>query len=228
MQRREITRTTVAVTELGFGAAVIGNHYRATSEHEALDAVAAAWDAGIRYFDTAPHYGLGLSEQRLGAALRDYPRDEYVLSSKVGRLLVPNEHPQGTDTEGFAVPDDLRREWDFSKDGVLRSIEATLRPVHGAKYDYQDAPSEVVTRARAIAEVCEAHGTTLPAAAIAFPFTHPAVVNVTLGMRSREQVERNARLHADPVPEALWAELRDQGLIRFEEAMGLLRTDAAG
>jgi D-threo-aldose 1-dehydrogenase len=54
------------------------------------------------------------------------------------------------------------------------------------------------------------------------------VVNVTLGMRTREQVERNARLHADPVPEALWAELRDQGLIRFEQAMGLLRTDAAG
>ena len=71
--------------------------------------------------------------------------------------------------------------------------------------------------ATAIAEVCEARGTTLP-----------AVVDVTLGMRTREQVERDARSPADPVPEAVWAELHDQGLIRFEQAMGLLRTDTAG
>src|SRR5947209_8120038 len=126
MRRRTIARTPVAVTDLGFGASVIGNLYRATSDDEAAAAVAAAWEAGIRYFDTAPHYGLGLSERRLGAALRSYPRDQYVVSSKVGRLLVPNEHPRGVDSEGFAVPDDVRRQWDFSRDGVLRSIEASL------------------------------------------------------------------------------------------------------
>jgi D-threo-aldose 1-dehydrogenase len=319
-----IPGTPIELTELGFGGSVIGNLYRAIPDEDAAEAVTAAWGAGIRYFDTAPHYGLGLSERRLGAALRQYPRDQYVVSSKVGRLLVPNENPRGTDPEGFDVPDDLRRQWDFSRDGVLRSIEATLertgldrldivyvhdpdehwpeaadqampalaelrdqgvigaigagmnqqtmlarflretpadlvmlagrytlldqsalrdvlpaatelgksvvavgvfnsgllsrdRPADNAKYDYQDAPPELVTRARAIAELCEAHGTTLPAAAIAFPFTHPAVVNVTLGMRTRDQVERNARLRDQPVPNALWTDLAAQGLIKATE-----------
>ncbi|MGW1275245.1 aldo/keto reductase, partial [Streptomyces sp. NPDC002491] len=126
LQRRQIKNTPVSLTKLGFGASVIGNLYRVTPAEDAAGAIDAAWQAGIRYFDTAPHYGLGLSESRLGAALRDRPREEYVISSKVGRLLVPNEHPCGADTEGFAVPDDLRRQWDFSRDGVLRSIEDTL------------------------------------------------------------------------------------------------------
>ena len=86
----------------------------------------AAWQAGVRYFDTAPHYGLGLSERRLGQALKGFPRAEFVVSSKVGRLLVPNPRPTGRDNEEFAVPDDLRRQRDYSRDGVLRSIEATL------------------------------------------------------------------------------------------------------
>ncbi|WP_405854358.1 aldo/keto reductase [Streptomyces sp. NBC_01515] len=321
MQQREIPGTSVALTELGFGGAGIGNLFRVTPVHDAKAAVHAAWDAGIRYFDTAPHYGLGLSERRLGAALRDRPRDEYAISSKVGRLLVPNEDPRGVDTEGFVVRDDLRRRWDFSRDGVLRCIEDTLtrtgldrldivylhdpddhwrqaveeamptladlrrqgvvgaigagmnqsamlsrflresaadvvmlagrytlldqsalddvlpaareqgrsvvavgvfnsgllaldRPTEGMKYDYQDAPPELVARALAIAGTCEAHGTTLPAAAIAFPFTHPSVVNVTLGMRSPVEVTRNAELHGSTVPAALWDDLRAQGLIR--------------
>ena len=323
MNRRPITGTKLALTGLGFGASVIGNLYRPTTDEAAAAAVAAAWDAGIRYFDTAPHYGLGLSERRLGAALRQYPRDQYVISSKVGRLLVPNENPTGVDSDGFAVPDDLRRQWDFSRDGVLRSIEATLhrtgldrldivyahdpdehwqqaadeampalaqlrdqgvigaigagmnqsamlarflretpadlvmlagrytlldqgaledvlpaalehdksvvavgvfnsgllandQPAASMKYDYQDAPAQLVTRAQAIAEVCRHHGTTLPAAAIAFPLTHPAVVNVTLGMRTPEQVARNAALFGGDVPEALWADLRANGLISAE------------
>src|ERR1051326_871401 len=127
MNRRAIADTPLALTDLGFGGSVIGNLYRPVSDEEAQAAVAAAWAAGVRYFDTAPHYGLGLSERRLGAVLRDHPRDEYVLSSKVGRLLVPNEAPSGTDSDGFAVPDTLRRQWDFRRAGVLRSIDATLR-----------------------------------------------------------------------------------------------------
>lgn len=321
MNRRPITNTALTLTDLGFGAAVIGNLYRPTTDDEAAGAVTAAWDAGIRYFDTAPHYGLGLSERRLGAALRDYPRDQYVVSSKVGRLLVPNETKSGQDSDGFAVPDDLRRQWDFSSEGVLRSIEATLNrtgldrldivyvhdpddhwqqaadeampalarlrdqgvigaigagmnqsamlarflretpadlvmlagrytlldqgalddvlpaalehkksvvavgvfnsgllatdhPAAGMKYDYQAAPAHLIARAQAIAELCEHHGTTLPAAAIAFPFTHPAVVNVTLGMRTPQQVARNAQLYANTVPEALWSDLRSHNLIR--------------
>jgi len=126
MRRRTIAGTEVAVTELGFGAAALGNLYRETSEEDARGAVSAAWDAGLRYFDTAPHYGLGLSERRLGRELRERSRAELVVSSKVGRLLVTNEHPAGRDPDLFDVPDDLRRELDYSRDGVLRSLEATL------------------------------------------------------------------------------------------------------
>lgn len=128
MNRREVGRTGLTVTELGFGAADIGGLYRPSSAELAQSAVDTAWDAGIRYFDTAPHYGLGLSERRLGAALRERPRHEYVLSTKVGRLLVPNPEPTGSDllAGGFAVPDDLMRVFDFSSDGVRRSLEASL------------------------------------------------------------------------------------------------------
>ncbi|MEV8562338.1 aldo/keto reductase [Streptomyces sp. NPDC051917] len=321
MRRRKIFHTAVEITELGFGASVIGNLYRVTAPQAASAAIDAAWDAGIRYFDTAPHYGLGLSERRLGAALRGRPREDFVISSKVGRLLVANEDPRGVDSEGFVVRDDLRRQWDFSRDGVLRSLEASLertgldrldivylhdpddhwrqaaeeampalaklrdqgvigalgagmnqsamlarflretaadvvmlagrytlldqsalddvlpaalehgksvvavgvfnsgllsrdRPAPGMKYDYQDAPPELVARALAIADVCAAHGTSLPAAAIAFPYTHPSVVNVTLGMRNPDQLTRNVELHRRTVPQALWDDLRAQGLIR--------------
>ncbi|WP_353813598.1 aldo/keto reductase [Agromyces sp. SYSU T00266] len=120
-------RSGAALTELGFGAAQLGNLYRPTTDDEAREAVDAAWASGIRYFDTAPHYGLGLSERRLGEALRDRPRDEFALSTKVGRLLVPSGYPEGTmDDGGFAVPATLRREWDFSRDGVRRSVEESL------------------------------------------------------------------------------------------------------
>ncbi|GAA4620175.1 aldo/keto reductase [Saccharopolyspora hordei] len=118
----------VVVSPLGFGGAVIGNLYREVDEETALGAVDAAWDAGIRYFDTAPHYGLGLAERRLGAALAGRPRDEFVVSTKVGRLLVPSPGTAGApDAAGFAVPADHQRVWDFSADGVHRSLEASLR-----------------------------------------------------------------------------------------------------
>lgn len=116
------------VTEIGFGAASLGNLYRATTDEEAQAAVDRAWAGGVRYFDTAPHYGLGLSERRLGAALAHHQRDEYVLSTKVGRLLDPNPNPTGSDLVpgGFAVPDDFVRRFDFTRDGVHRSLEASL------------------------------------------------------------------------------------------------------
>ncbi|MEV7607415.1 aldo/keto reductase [Paenarthrobacter sp. NPDC089322] len=111
--------------KLGFGGAGIGNLYRAIPDGEALATVLAAWDAGIRYFDTAPHYGLGLSEQRLGAVLRDKPRNEFVISTKVGRLLEPASGG-GRDPEGFDVPADKKRVWDFSEAGIRCSIEDSL------------------------------------------------------------------------------------------------------
>jgi D-threo-aldose 1-dehydrogenase len=128
MTTRTITRTGTRVSDLGFGGASLGNLYRVTGEQEGADAVAAAYDAGIIYFDTAPHYGLGLSETRLGKALARYPRETFTVSTKVGRALDPNPRPTGSDLEsgGFAVPDDLVRRWDFSADGVRRSIEQSL------------------------------------------------------------------------------------------------------
>jgi aryl-alcohol dehydrogenase-like predicted oxidoreductase len=120
-------RPAVQLTELGFGASQGGNLYRARSDEEFAAAVDAAWDAGIRYFDTAPHYGIGLSERRLGAALRSRPRHEFVVSTKVGRVLVPSpDTAHLTDPEGFEVAADHRRVWDFSRDGVLRSLESSL------------------------------------------------------------------------------------------------------
>src|SRR5581483_4332756 len=100
---RTIGGTGIAVTEFGFGAASLGNLFHAVDDETAAQAVAAAFDAGVRYFDTAPHYGLGLSERRLGAALAGRRRDDFVLSTKVGRRLEPLAPPFGRDDEGFDV-----------------------------------------------------------------------------------------------------------------------------
>ena len=110
---------------LGYGAANVGNLFRELSDDDAWAVLDAAWESGIRYYDTAPHYGLGLSERRLGAFLQTKPRDEYVLSTKVGRLLRPNpQYAGGLDTANdFHVPDDLQRVWDFSADGIRTSLD---------------------------------------------------------------------------------------------------------
>ena len=89
MQTRKIGRTDLSVTEYSFGTAHLGGLYRACPRDTAMETLEAAWDAGHRYFDTAPYYGLGLAERRVGDFLRDKPRDSYVLSTKVGRLLRP-------------------------------------------------------------------------------------------------------------------------------------------
>jgi D-threo-aldose 1-dehydrogenase len=125
---RPLGRSGVAVTEISFGGAAIGNLFTAVTDDDARAAVDAAWDGGIRYFDTAPHYGLGLSERRLGAALGDRPRGDYVISTKVGRLLetAPSTARGGRDADGFDVPSGLVRRFDFSADGVRRSLEASL------------------------------------------------------------------------------------------------------
>ncbi|MDT3318054.1 aldo/keto reductase [Microbacterium sp. KSW4-11] len=120
-------RGNVPVTEVGFGAAQLGNLNRTTTDDESTSAVHAARAAGITYFDTAPHYGLGLSERRLGRALAETPREEIIISTKVGRLLVDSPDTADLqDGEGFVVPASVRREWDFSADGVKRSIEDSL------------------------------------------------------------------------------------------------------
>jgi D-threo-aldose 1-dehydrogenase len=320
---RALPNGELRFSKLGLGAAGLGNLYRETSDADSDAAVAEAWARGIRYFDTAPHYGLGLSERRLGRALAKYPRDEYVISTKVGRLLVANDHPIGMDSEGFAVPDDLVREWDFSRDGIRRSLDASLerlgldrvdivyahdpdqaypgagiqaapflaelrdeglatsvgvgtnsgheaakllaetdldlamlagrytlaeqdalddalavaldvgkrivsvgvfntgllstdRPSTDARYEYQAADPALIARVNAIADICSHFDVTVPQAAVAFPLLHPAVVNVTLGMRTAAQVRQNAALVDVSIPSELWAELMSAGLLRSD------------
>ncbi|SDY53338.1 aldo/keto reductase [Herbiconiux ginsengi] len=113
---------------LGYGVAALGNLYQAVPDAVWPGCVPAAWEAGIRYFDVAPHYGLGLAEERLGAALAGLPRDEFVVSTKVGRVLEPNPDYAGeTDIQNlFDVPATRRRVLDYSRDGVLRSLEGSL------------------------------------------------------------------------------------------------------
>jgi D-threo-aldose 1-dehydrogenase len=115
---RRLGRTAVELTVLGFGGSQVGNLHRPVPADDAAGAVAAAWDLGIRYFDTAPLYDLGGGERRLGEALAGYPRDGYVLSTKVGRLVAPHgiEH-------------------DYGHDGVLRSLEDSLRRLGLARID---------------------------------------------------------------------------------------------
>jgi D-threo-aldose 1-dehydrogenase len=120
----------LTLSRLGFGAAPIAGLYTAVDDDTAAATVDAAWAAGVRYFDTAPHYGLGLSERRLGAALAGRDRDAYVVSTKAGRLLVPDGDAGGggrsDDEDGFAVPATHRRVWDLSRDGVRRSLDDSL------------------------------------------------------------------------------------------------------
>lgn len=110
-------------TELGFGTAPLGNLYKAISDGEARATLDAAWEGGVRYFDTAPLYGLGLSETRLNPFLRDKPRDSYILSTKVGRLIeyCSPEHRAGV-SKWFNVPQ-RRENFDYTYDGVMRSFE---------------------------------------------------------------------------------------------------------
>ncbi|KRE81777.1 aldo/keto reductase [Arthrobacter sp. Soil763] len=120
--------TELSLGRLGYGAAALGNLYSHLGDEAALRTLEAAWQGGVRYFDTAPHYGLGLSERRLGAFLRTRPREDYVISTKVGRMLEPNPgyRPGDRDTEGFDVPARSIRRWDFTERGIRQSLEDSL------------------------------------------------------------------------------------------------------
>jgi D-threo-aldose 1-dehydrogenase len=307
----------IPLTRLGFGGGPIGNLYAEVSDVDAFGALEAAWDAGVRYFDTAPHYGLGLSERRIGAFLAGRPRESFVVSTKVGRVLEPAFGDGDDLANGFAVPATAWRRWDFSADGVRRSLESSLdrlgldrvdvvyvhdpdahweqavseavpallelrsegvvgavgvgmnqwelparfvretdldvvllagrytvleqsgvplldlcasrgvsvvaagvfnsgllaRPEVGDTYDYRAAPVSLVERARRIAAVCARHGVTLPQAAVSFPFRHPSVVSVLLGVRTAAEMRANATSASTPVPDSLWTDLATANLL---------------
>lgn len=305
---------------LGFGGGPLGGLYTPVTEDDAEAALTAAWESGIRYFDTSPHYGIGQSERRIGRLLRDKARADYTLSTKVGRILVPQD-AAGRMDEAFQVPATHRRVWDFTRDGIRRSVEDSLTrmgadrfdmlflhdaeehfedalrdgfpalaglraegtvgaigagmydsalltrlvtetdadvimlagqytlmnqralddllpacaargarvlsvsvfnsgvtavpwPAAGATFDYAPASPEVLERARAIAEVCAAHGVTLPQAAMAFPLRHPVVAGIVVGMRSAAEVHANVAAFEATIPEALWSDLSSACLIK--------------
>ncbi|MDX3855120.1 aldo/keto reductase [Streptomyces sp. AK02-01A] len=329
MRHTTLGRSAVSVTGLSFGAAGIGNLYTPVGPDQAAAAVEAAWDAGIRYFDTAPHYGLGLSEWRLGEALRTRRRSDYTLSTKAGRLLEPvpgaETAPVGDDlANGFAVPATHRRVWDFSADGVRRSIDESLGrlgldhidivylhdpdgheeeafeqaypalerlrsegvvgaigagmnqttmltrflrdtdvdvvlcagrytlldqsaltellpeaaargksvvvggvfnsglladPRPGATYDYATASPILLDRALRMDAVTRRYDIPLRAAALHYPLRHPAVASVLVGTRSAAEVTDAAAQAGRTIPEDLWAELRDEGLLTEDGAL---------
>ncbi|TDU91842.1 D-threo-aldose 1-dehydrogenase [Kribbella voronezhensis] len=311
-----------ADARIGLGGAPLAGLFTPVADDEAVATVQAAWDEGWRYFDTAPHYGLGLAEERLGLGLAGKPRSEYVLSSKVGRIIY-SASTEAPDDEGFAVVSKRRRRWDFSRDGVLQSIEDSLRrigtdrldvvyvhdpddhyseavatafptlielrdqgvigaigsgmnqtamltrfvrevdidvimlagrytlldpdglddvlpaceqndvqvvavgifnsgllsqprPAPDATFNYAPAPDSLVSKANQLADVCESHGVTLPAAALKFPLFHPAVAGIAVGCRTAEEVHTNAALSRIEIPDALWTDLKSANLLRSD------------
>lgn len=325
---RRLGRGNLRVSQLGFGGAPLGNLFSELDEGDATHAVASAFASGIRFFDTAPLYGHGLSEHRIGAALRHRRRDDFVLATKVGRLLRPDPAADGglyRKILPFATA------YDYSYDGVLRSIEDSLQrlglaridivhihdvdvwthgsqaamdarfaevmkggyrallrlreekvigaigvgvnewqacqrfaaegdfdcfllagrytlleqaaldsflplcvardiaviiggpfntgilatgAMEGATYDYRPAPAEVMARVRRIEAICRSHGVALASAALQFPLHHPAVSSVIPGARSAAEIAANVATFDAPIPPALWAELKQAGLLR--------------
>jgi D-threo-aldose 1-dehydrogenase len=134
-------RNTLLAGPLGFGTAPLGNMYRSISDNEARATVDAAWDAGIRFFDTAPFYGAGLSETRLGEALKDYPREEYRIATKVGRLVLPELVDTSTRTFGekgniFKDGNANAIRYDYTAEGTKRSIAESLERLGIDRLDY--------------------------------------------------------------------------------------------
>jgi len=322
--RRRLGPTAVEVTALGFGAAALGNLYRAIPDDAARACLAAALAGGIGYVDTAPHYGQGLSERRIGQA-----SGAACLSSKVGRVLTPvAPPPPGTERHGFIDGDPFEPVFDYSYDGVMRSFESSrkrlnreridillahdlgvqthgpdapahmkafldggLRAMHdlraagltgaiglgvnewqvceevmgdialgadldvillagrytlleqgalesflplceargvsvivggpfnsgiltgGDHYDYGRVPPGICDRVTRLKAVCTAHDVPLAAAALQFPLAHPAVACVIPGMADAAEVAANIALFAHHIPDALWDDLKSEGLL---------------
>lgn len=136
-----ISKRISVPTALGFGTAPLGNMYRNIPEQEALDTVESAWQQGIRYFDAAPLYGAGLAEMRLGEALQHHPRNEYVLTTKVGRLVLDELEDTTTRDLGekgglfeFGRPNKIV--YDYTADGTMRGIEASLKRLKTDRIDH--------------------------------------------------------------------------------------------
>jgi D-threo-aldose 1-dehydrogenase len=303
-------RTGVEVSRLALGTAAFGGLYSSVTDKACTDTLLTAVQNGITYLDTAPHYGKGVSETRIGRAIRSLDRSSIVISTKIGRLLVPST----TDVDGFFLDADntVERKMDFTAAGVRKSIESSLvrlgvdhveivyihdpddyadiaisqaypelekmrtegiikaigigmnqseiptrfvretdidqvliagryslldqgaakellpaalergvdivvagvfnsgilaNPVKGATFDYEAASDELIARALRIREVLDGHGVSLRAAAMQFPFQHPAVKTVLVGCRSQEEVLSNIDEFNKPIASQVWTDL---------------------
>ena len=318
-ERVRLGRTNVTVTRLGLGTAPLGGLFQPVAEDDALGAFEAAWNLGLRFFDTAPLYGYTLGELRTGKALRDRPRSEYALATKVGRLLRADAPPEPGQTY-FGTPA-LNPVFDFSYDGVMRSVDESrerlgierldvlhihdpddhfdaalqgayraldhlrtageigavgagmnqaemltefarradfdcfllagrytlldqvalkeLLPVclergttiiaggvlnsgilgdprPGSKYNYVNAPPEIIERAKRLRAVCERHGVPLRAAALQFPLAHPAVSCVVVGCITSAEMQDSVRMFETEIPSEVWADLKAERLLPEE------------
>jgi D-threo-aldose 1-dehydrogenase len=310
----EIGATGVRVTRLGLGTGPLGNLFRPVSEQDAASVIERALEHGIAHLDTAPIYGFGLAEHRVGRVLRGVQRSRFVVSTKVGRLLREDAPPDPSlfhNGQPFFVDTPaLSPVWDLSYDGALRSLAESLQrlgldrveialvheppaallndaidgafraldrmrdegvvgaigighddvellerfvaatdcdcvllanrhtlldqsalarllplcrarsvpvlaggvfnsgiladPGSGAMFDYVPAPRAVLARARALAAIARRFGTTLPSAALRFPFTDPAVISVIVGARTVDELDQNVAAFESDVPAALW------------------------
>ncbi|MCX5494526.1 aldo/keto reductase [Kaistia dalseonensis] len=332
IELRTVAKNGLKVTTIGLGGTGLGNMYRAVDTEAAIGTVHAAYENGIRYFDTAPVYGFGVSETRLGLAIQFLPRADIVISSKIGYDLVPIA-PDELKPTLWEQPGSYRAEFDYSRDAVMRSLEGTLKrlgtdyvdmvsihdpdealhfqpgedpfarsrfreamdgaypaldalrsqgvikavgvginqwqmlsdfvvagtfdyfllagrytlleqeplatllplceqrgtkiiiggpynsgilatgAVAGATFNTRLAPEPVLERVRRIEAICADHKVSLPAAALQFPLGHPAVASVIPGARSVGELKQNLGYLRQPIPPALWTDLRQAGLI---------------
>ena len=327
---RRVGKTTANVTQFGLGSAPLGDLFEAISEEQAQQTLQAAWDAGVRYFDTAPFYGYGKSEHRVGYFLRQQPRDQFIISTKVGRIFRPARDPATFDPSPWSGGLPFEFTVDYSYDGIMRSFEDSLQrlslpsvdllvihdldfyfyqtearvnayltqlftsgwraldelrcqgvirgvgaginelgmiprfldlvdldfflvadgynllnqemlatefplcarqgvsviigavfasgilatgAVPGARYFYAPASAEIMTKTQQIEAICRKHQTQLPAAAMQFLLAHPLVSAIIPGAILPEQVRANAAMLAQPIPSALWADLKSEGLL---------------
>ena len=134
IKNRKIGNTDLEISELGIGTAPIGGWPIEVTEDQAFNTLGRAWNRGIRYFDTAPLYGSGMAEQRLGIFLKDKSRNDFAIATKVGRVIV-NTHSSKAAEKFIGSPEDKDSQFDFSYDGVMRSFEDSLNRLN---MDYVD------------------------------------------------------------------------------------------
>lgn len=132
--KRVFARSGITTTLLGFGSAPLGNLFRPIATNDAHEMIHASWEAGIRFYDTAPMYGHGLAEHRMSDALFEYPREEYLLCTKVGRTLTPSK-PGSFDHGAWSKVPPLKSEFDYSYDGTFRQLEGSLQRMMSDRVD---------------------------------------------------------------------------------------------